>query len=40
MQLIGIETIYPRINTYEPAVGHRLYPYLLRGLSIDRVHQV
>lgn len=40
MQLIGIETIYAKINTSKPAVGHRVYPYLLRGLSIDRVHQV
>ncbi|GAB3747458.1 IS3 family transposase [Spirosoma pomorum] len=40
MQLIGIETIYARINTSKPAVGHRIYPYLLRGLTIDRVHQV
>ena len=40
MQLIGIETIYARVNTSKPAIGHRIYPYLLRGLSIDRVHQV
>jgi len=40
MQLIGIETIYARINTSKPAIGHRIYPYLLRGLSIDQVHQV
>ena len=24
----------------KPAAGHRIYPYLLRGLSIDGVHQV
>ncbi len=40
MQLIGIETIHARINTSKPAIGHRIYPYLLRGLSINRVHQV
>lgn len=40
MQLVGIETIYTKINTSKPALGHRIYPYLLRGLSIDRVHQV
>ena len=40
MQLIGIETIYARINTSKPAVGHRIYPYLLRGLTVDWVHQV
>ena len=40
MQVVGIETIYARTNTSKPAIGHRIYPYLLRGLSIDRVHQV
>ena len=40
MQVVGIETIYAKISTSKPAVGHRIYPYLLRGLSIDRVHQV
>ena len=40
MQALGIEAIYPRINTSKPAKGHRIYPYLLRGLIIERVHQV
>ena len=40
MQVIGIETIYAKINTSKPAIGHRIYPYLLRGLTIIRVHQV
>lgn len=40
MQVVGIETIYAKINTSKPAVGHRIYPYLLRGLTIIRVHQV
>ena len=40
MQVVGIETIYAKINTSKPAVGHRIYPYLLRKLTIDRVHQV
>ncbi len=40
MQTLGIEAIYPRINTSKPAKGHRIYPYLLRGLVILRVHQV
>jgi len=39
-QVIGIETIYAKPNTSKPAIGHRIYPYLLRGLSIIRVHQV
>lgn len=40
MQVVGIETIYPKPNTSKPAPGHRIYPYLLRGLSIIQVHQV
>jgi putative transposase len=40
MQVLGIETIYCKPNTSKPATGHRIYPYLLRGLAIERVHQV
>lgn len=40
MQTLGIEAIYPKINTSKQAKGHRIYPYLLRGLVILRVHQV
>jgi putative transposase len=40
MQRIGIEAIYRRPNTSKPAPGHRIYPYLLRGLTIDRPNHV
>ena len=40
MHVVGIETIYAKVNTSKPAIGHRIYPYLLRGLTIERVHQV
>jgi putative transposase len=40
MQVMGLETIYPKPNTSRPAVGHTVYPYLLRQLSVNRVHQV
>lgn len=40
MQTVGIEAICAKVNTSKPGVGHRIYPYLLRGLFIDRVHQV
>jgi putative transposase len=40
MRTMGIEAIYPRRSTSTPAAGHRVYPYLLRGLSIDRANQV
>ena len=35
MRRMGIEAIYRRPNTSKPAPGHRIYPYLLRGLSIE-----
>ena len=34
MQLIGLEAIYRRPNTSKPNPGHKVYPYLLRGLEI------
>lgn len=40
MQLMGLEAIYRRPNTSKPAPEHRVYPYLLRGLAINRVDQV
>ena len=40
MQTMGIEAIYPKVNTSKPAMGHKIYPYLLRGLAIVKVHQV
>ena len=40
MRRMGIEAIYRKPNTSKPAPGHRIYPYLLRGLSITRPNQV
>lgn len=40
MKRMGIEAIYRRPNTSKPAPGHRIYPYLLRGMTIDRSNQV
>ncbi len=40
MRRMGIEAIYRRPNTSKPAVGHKIYPYLLRKLVIDRPNQV
>ena len=40
MRRMGMETVYRRPNTSKPAPGHRIYPYLLRGLAIDRPNQV
>ena len=40
MRLMGLEAIYQRPNTSQPHPDHRVYPYLLRGLIIDRPNQV
>ena len=40
MRRMAIEAIYRRPNTSKPAPGHRIYPYLLRGLAITRPNQV
>jgi putative transposase len=40
MRLAGLVAIYQRPNTSKPAVAHKIYPYLLGGLSIERVNQV
>jgi putative transposase len=37
---MGLETIYPKPRMSEPHPGHRVYPYLLRGVPIIRVNQV
>ena len=40
MRLMGLEAIYRRPNTSKPAPGHRIYPYLLKGVEVNRVNQV
>src|SRR5882757_8783513 len=40
MRLAGLVAIYQRPNTSKPAIAHNIYPYLLGGLSIERVNQV
>ncbi len=40
MRLMGIEAIYRRPRTTRADSGHKVYPYLLRGLQIDKVNQV
>lgn len=36
---MGLQAITPGPHTSKPAPGHRVYPYLLRGVEIERVHQ-
>jgi putative transposase len=40
MKRMGIEALYCRPNTSKPMPGHKVYPYLLRVLVIDRPNQV
>jgi putative transposase len=40
MRLLGLAAIYQRPNTSKPVAAHKIYPYLLRGLAIERVNQV
>jgi putative transposase len=40
MRLMGLEALGPKPKTSRPSAQHRVYPYLLRGLTIDRPNQV
>jgi putative transposase len=40
MRVMDIEAIYPKPRTSRPAVGHKIYPYLLGGIDITRPNQV
>src|ERR1700759_5242478 len=40
MREMGIAALGPKPNTTKPAPGHKIYPYLLRNMTIDRPNQV
>ena len=40
MRLMGLEAIYQAPRTSDPHPAHRIYPYLLKGMGIDRPNQV
>ena len=40
MKRMGIEAIYRKPNTSTPAPGHKIYPYLLRGMAVDAPDEV
>ena len=40
MKRMGIEALYRRPRTTKPEPGHKIYPYLLRGMEIVRPNQV
>lgn len=37
---MGLEAVYPKPRLSDPQAGHQIYPYLLRGVEIERVNQV
>jgi putative transposase len=39
MRLMGLESVAPKPNTSKRNEGHPVYPYLLRGVTIDRPNQ-
>ena len=40
MRRMGIEALYRRPNTSKPTPGHKIFPYLLRGVAVERANQV
>ena len=40
MEVMGIEAVYPKPKLSQPGEGHRIFPYLLRGTTVERVNQV
>jgi putative transposase len=40
MKRMGLQAIFRKPNTSKPAPGHKIYPYLLRGVSVDHPNQV
>jgi putative transposase len=40
MRLMGLEALYPKPRLSQPAPGHKVFPYLLRGMTIARPNHV
>ena len=40
MRQMGLSALYRKPRTSQPGAGHKVYPYLLKGLSIERPNQV
>lgn len=40
LRKMGLEAIYPKPRTSVPHPEHRIYPYLLRGVEVNRTNQV
>jgi len=40
MEMLGIEAVYPKPKLSRPGEDHKIYPYLLRGVTVARADQV
>lgn len=40
MTRMGLEAVYPKPKLSRPGEGHKIYPYLLEGVEVERVNQV
>jgi putative transposase len=40
LRLMGLEAVYPKPRLSVGGAGHKVYPYLLRNVAIERVNQV
>jgi putative transposase len=40
MQVMGLEAMYPKPKLSQPGEGHKIYPYLLKNRTVERVNQV
>ena len=40
MRHMGVAALYPKRRTSAPGRGHKVYPYLLTGVSVERANQV
>jgi putative transposase len=40
LRQMGLEAIYAKPRLSQPAAGHTIYPYLLRGVTVDRINHV
>ena len=40
MRVMGLEALYPKPQLSEPGEGHKIYPYRLQQVKIERVNQV
>jgi putative transposase len=40
MEVMGLEAVYPKPQLSQPGEGHKIYPYLLKNVSVERVNQV